>query len=274
MSGLPPRLRRPGVPIPWWTGVVVGVTSIAVVGVVLARTLERDLWASTVRQMWDQPGEVVVALSFFAGAFVLRAIAWRAVLPQLGFGHSLAAIHLSLGANHVLPLRLGEGARVLSVVRRVGVPFDVAAASTITLRAADMVAVVLLGLLAGPAAFLSLVGGLGLAIFVVLMLVAVWSWRWLASLVTRRADAKLPGAMALGASVAAWLAESVLVWFAARWAGLDVVWIDIHTALGEYGTGQCIVEVPAGSPAETRATALWGRRVGIGCRCRAEQYLF
>ena len=116
---------------------------------------------------------------------------------------------------------------MLSVVRRVGVPFDVAAASTITLRAADMVAVVLLGLLAGPAAFLSLVGGLGWVIFVVLMLVAVWSWRWLASLVARRADAKLPGAMALGASVAAWLAESVLVWFAARWAGLDVVWVDI-----------------------------------------------
>lgn len=41
-----------------------------------------------------------------------------------------------------------------------------------------------------------------------------------------------------------------------------VVWIDLHTALGAYGTGQCIVELEEGSDASRRAEALWGARVG------------
>lgn len=42
----------------------------------------------------------------------------------------------------------------------------------------------------------------------------------------------------------------------------EVVWIDIHTALGEYATAQCIVEIPPGSPQLDKAVALWGDLVG------------
>ena len=42
----------------------------------------------------------------------------------------------------------------------------------------------------------------------------------------------------------------------------DITWIDIHTALGEFGTGQCIVEMDQGSPQLAEATNLWGDKVG------------
>jgi hypothetical protein len=40
-----------------------------------------------------------------------------------------------------------------------------------------------------------------------------------------------------------------------------VAWLDIHTALGEYGTAECIVEYPEDSPSLDAANALWGSRV-------------
>ena len=45
-------------------------------------------------------------------------------------------------------------------------------------------------------------------------------------------------------------------------ANRDITWIDIHTALGAFGTGQCIVEMDQGSPQLAAATNLWGDRVG------------
>ena len=59
-------------------------------------------------------------------------------MPDLPFGQAFAAINVSVGANHVLPLRLGEGLRIVSVVRRTSVSLPVATASTVTLRTADM----------------------------------------------------------------------------------------------------------------------------------------
>lgn len=204
----------------------VALISLAVVSLVISRLVDAELWAAAVGQMADRPLEVAVALTAFGLAFVLRAVAWRRVLPKLSFGQALAGIHLALCANHVLPLRLGEGARVMSVARRTDVSLEAATASTVTLRSADMLGVVMLGLLAGPAAFLSLVGPVGWAIFAAMGAVAVLSWRWLRSLVRRRGDVRLPGIVALGASVLAWLAESALVWSAARWAGLEMSWVE------------------------------------------------
>ncbi len=42
----------------------------------------------------------------------------------------------------------------------------------------------------------------------------------------------------------------------------NIIWIDVHTALGEYGTGQCIVELDPDSVMLRRAESLWGDRVG------------
>src|SRR5688572_31112672 len=81
------------------------------------------------------------ALTAYAAAFGLRTWAWRRVLPGLSVGHAWAALHVSLAANHVLPLRMGEAFRPLSVARRTDIGVAPATASTVALRAVDLIAV-------------------------------------------------------------------------------------------------------------------------------------
>ncbi|MEL6985689.1 MAG: lysylphosphatidylglycerol synthase domain-containing protein, partial [Actinomycetota bacterium] len=134
----------------------------------------------------------------------------------------LAGIHVALGANHVLPFRMGEPLRVISAVRRTSIGFEAAGASTVTLRALDLVAVVALGLAAAPAIYLGVVGwGIALAA-VVFGSIAVAGWWWLRSVAARLPDVRMPGVVAIGASLTAWLAEAVLVWQVAGWAGIDL----------------------------------------------------
>lgn len=202
----------------------IGLALGVVATVVMVRAVDGAAFADAAGQAGREPVGVALALGAFGAAFVLRAIAWQRVLPGIGFGQSLAGIHVALGANHLLPFRLGEPLRVLSAVRRAPVGFEAAAASTVTLRAGDMVAVVLLGLLAAPTAFLGLIGWVAWAIFAALGVVAVLGWRWLRAVARHRADVVMPGPLVMGLTVVAWLAESVLVWQVAHWAGLSLSW--------------------------------------------------
>src|SRR5690606_13555223 len=121
-----------------------------------------------------------------------------------------AAINLALGANHVLPMRLGEPFRVVSVVRRTSVCFDAATASTITLRAADIVAVLGLGWFVGPAAFARVVGPWVWAVAAVIAVAGVAGLWWMRSVRGRLAGAiRLPGPLVAAGTVVAWLLESV-----------------------------------------------------------------
>ena len=108
----PLKLLRQRLPLP--IVVLVGVLAGLFAGVIVSRAVDGEL----MRRAWDEaiahPGEVVIASAAFGIAFLLRAIAWQLVLPELSLGHSLAGIHLTLGANHVLPFRLGEP--VLSLI--------------------------------------------------------------------------------------------------------------------------------------------------------------
>ena len=123
-----------------------------------------------------------------------------------------------------MPLRLGEPLRVLSVVRRARISAEAATASTVTLRAADLLAVVVLGLVSAPAVFVDILGVLTwLAVGATAAAVFI-AWRWLARVAARRADVRVPGPGAIGLSVVAWLLEAVLVWQSARWAGLELGW--------------------------------------------------
>lgn len=240
--------------------VVVSVAAVVVVSI----SVDTAAVVDTVGAARDQPGGVAVALGAFGLAFVLRAWAWRLVLPQLGFGHALAGIHLALGGNHVLPLRLGEPLRVASVVRRAGTGLSAATASTVALRATDLLTVVVLGLVAAPAAVAATAGGVLPVAVAAVCAAALVGWLWLRRLAGHRGDIHgyneeasprqavrplgqvlpgaaaislsaanprqrtrplaqvLPGAAAISLSAFAWLAESVLVWQAAHWAGLNV----------------------------------------------------
>ena len=199
---------------------VVAVTALAVV--VVSSAVDGDALARAARAARGEPLRVLAAIAMFGLAFVLRALAWRRVLPGLSFGHALGGIHLALGGNHLLPLRLGEPMRVVSVVRRAGVSLDAATASVVALRSADLLAVVALALVAGPAALAGLSGLRGWPVVAGVAAAALAAWLWLHRLTGQRREVRLPGPTALGLSVAAWLCEAVLVWQAAHWAGLEI----------------------------------------------------
>jgi len=202
----------------------IGVAVGFVAAFIIAPSVDGAAFGGAARQAAEQPAGVIGALAAFGFAFVLRAIAWQRVLPGLPFSHALAGIHISLGANHVLPFRLGEPLRVVSVVRRQRVGLEVATVSTLTLRSADMLTVVVLGLLVAPSAFFGLVGIAGWLLLGVVVLGSLVGWRWLLTIARRRQDVAMPGMIALGLSTVAWLAESILVRQVATWVGIDLSW--------------------------------------------------
>ena len=186
--------------------------------------VDGSAFGEAVSQAVEQPFGMAVALAGFGIAFIFRAVAWRRILPQLPFSHALSAIHLSLGANHVLPFRLGEPLRILSVVRRQRIGLEAATVSTVTLRAADILSVMLVGALVAPSAFFSLVGIVGWVLLAGVLLVSFFGWKWLSSVAQRRADVIMPGPAVLFLSVGAWGAEAILVRQAAMWAGINLSW--------------------------------------------------
>ena len=217
-----------------------------VVTVVLVGSIDLAALETTWERVVAEPGRLAIAMAAFGAAFVLRAIAWRRVLPGLSFGHSLAGVQAALGGNQVLPMRLGEPLRVVSVVKRAGVSAEAATASTITLRAADLLAVVALGLVAAPAAFLDVLGRLTwLAVAATLGAVVV-AWRWLRRVAARRPGVRLPGVVAIVLSIVAWLFETVLVWQSAQWVGLDVGWSDALLVTAVAVASQVVAIAPGG----------------------------
>ena len=202
------------------------IISFVVAGIIIWQLLDYSAFKSALQQAGDKPAEVVIALSAFLIAFILRAVAWKKVLPSITLGHSLAGIHLSLGANHVLPLRLGEPLRVLSITKRSSTSLDAATASTLTLRSADILTLITIGVVIAPSAFSDILGWFGWAIVGLVLAIAIASWRWLKGIVQRNDAVTLPGPTAIGLTSVAWLLESVLVWQSAHWAGLDITWPD------------------------------------------------
>lgn len=198
-------------------GVGVGVLVLAVgylVHVVDARAV-----AEVARAVLTDPLGLGIALACYAAAFGLRSWAWRAILPGLGFGQSWAALHVSLLGNHVLPLRLGEVLRVTSVLRRTPLQPSPVIASAVTLRAADLLGVLVLAVLAVPGLIVGLIGSWWwAAVAVVAAAVALgagWSWR----LARGGAAVRLPTVPVALSVLLAWGLESVVVWQVARLAG-------------------------------------------------------
>ena len=173
--------------------------------------------------VWDSaladPLGSAMALAAFGAAFILRSVAWGRVLPDLDFGQGWAGIHVALLGNHVLPLRLGEPLRIASVVRRAGIDWPRATASTVTLRSADLVAIGLIGGVAGLGAFSAWWATAVVVVGGTVMVAAgvLWVLRLRAA-----KDISIPGPVAIGSTVAAWLLESLVVFQTARWAGVDL----------------------------------------------------
>ncbi|MEM7094163.1 MAG: lysylphosphatidylglycerol synthase domain-containing protein [Actinomycetota bacterium] len=234
-------------------------TAVSIVAIVI---IVRSVDGSALRHAFDEAladgRGMSIALGTFAAAFVVRTIAWLRVVPSLSFGQALAAIHVALGANHVLPFRLGEPLRVVSAVRRDGLGLEAAAASTVTLRAADMLSVVAIGAIVAPSAMFDLLGVAAWICLALITVAAVVGWRWLSAIARRRTDVKLPGVIALSASASAWLLESVLVWQTAHWAGLDPTWSDAVLVTAVAIAAQVAAFAPGGIGSyEAAAVAGW-----------------
>ena len=80
---------------------------LAASGVYLARSVDPAELGGAARAALSEPVAVCGALALYALAFLVRAVVWTRVLPALPLGQALAAIHVSLLGNHVLPFRLG-----------------------------------------------------------------------------------------------------------------------------------------------------------------------
>ena len=128
-------------------------------------------------------------------------------------------MHVALLGNHVLPLRLGEPMRITSVLRRTALPAGPVTASAVTLRAADVLAVLALAAISAPTvlaeAGLWVLGAVGLV-----LVVAAAAVGWLHRLRVAETAVRLPGGRALAATGGAWVLEAAVVWEVARVAGL------------------------------------------------------
>src|SRR5919106_1764009 len=225
-----------------------GLTALAASIGAFALTADLEALGATWKAAASAPAELLAVLVAFGLAFLVRALTWSRVVPGLHPAHALAAVHLSLAGNHLLPLRLGEALRVTSAVRRSGIPVRTATASTVMLRGADLVAALGLAALLGP----QVIGAVaGPAIWLAL---AVGAGVWLGGLfwLRRRATSARAGGLrpsvalvAVGAT-AAWVLESVLVWRAAQWAGLELGFRDAVVVTAVTIAAQALAVAPGG----------------------------
>jgi uncharacterized membrane protein YbhN (UPF0104 family) len=241
-----------------------GLATLAASLVAFALTVDLDALGTTWKSATSAPAELLAVLVAFGLAFVLRALLWSRVVPALRPGDALAAVHISLAANHLLPLRLGEALRVTSAVRRGGLPVRTATASTVMLRGADLVAALGLAALLGPEIVAAVAGP---ARWLVL---ALGAGVWLGGLVWLRRLAGGPlgaglrpsiGLVAAGAT-AAWVLESVLVWRAAQWAGLEIGLSDAVVVTAVTIAAQAVAIAPGGIG--TYEAAAVGAYVALG----------
>ena len=230
--------------------------------------VDRDSLSKSWSAAMNEPFLVFLVAIAFASAFFLRAFAWKKIVPGLSFGHSLEAINLSLGANHLLPLRLGEPLRIVSVVRRARIPFETATASTVTLRSADIVTVVCLGCLAAPGAFVEVVGYWGFAALGLALGLCAFGFLWMRKLQRiNPLSMSLPGPLVFFLTAFAWFAEAAVIWQCARWSGIELTPSEALFVTAVAVASQILAVAPSGfgtyEAASVAAYAILGYDPGV-----------
>ena len=202
---------------------IVGAVALCISLVLIGRAVDMDALAQTWNRATNDPLGIALAATAYLAAFVLRAALWNRVLPGLARLQALAAIHISLAGNHLLPLRLGEALRITSVTKRAGLSLAEATASSVMLRAADVLSIVVLALALGPRFIFESLGPWVWAVLLPAGALWIAGVLWLRRLTASRGVAARSSSVvvALG-SAAAWILESVVMWQAARWAGIEV----------------------------------------------------
>lgn len=229
----------------WAVGAALVVLVTVVAGLVIVRTVDSAALARAFREIVERPMVSLLGLAAFGGAFLVRALVWKRVLPGLTLGHAWAAIHTALLGNHLLPFRLGEPFRVASVVKRARIPAAEASASTVTLRAADLLTVMGLAWILG-ARHISFVGspvvvGAVIAVGIVGLLGLIWVLN-----LRGRDRLRRPGVVEVAGTLAAWVAEAWLILIVARSAGIELPLVDAVLVTSVSVAAQVVAVAPGG----------------------------
>jgi len=236
-------------------GVVLGIAVLIASASYVARAVEAGSLYRVASALLADPVGLALALLVYAGAFALRAWAWQRTMPGLPAAHAWAALHVSLLGNHVLPLRLGEALRVTSVVRRTPLPVGAVAASALTLRAADVLAVLGLAAAAAPAV-LAAAGPWGVLVAVLALGGALGGLAWSRRLRAAGLRVRLPGIAPLAATTLAWVLEAAVVWEVARVAGVGLTLWQAVAVTAATIAAQTVAVTPGGlGTYEAAATA-------------------
>ena len=158
-TSLPALLR--GRPLRWFVAGAV----LAAAAVVIAQAADGALLVSGFADVFRRPQLLALLTSSYAAAFLLRAIAWRALLGRTAagvrVGRLLAILHAALLANHALPVKAGEVLRPF-LGARAGITATDATVSTVAARLLDFAA-----LFAIAAALIPLTAGIdGLTVLI------------------------------------------------------------------------------------------------------------
>jgi uncharacterized membrane protein YbhN (UPF0104 family) len=254
MTGTAPR--RTGRRTPSALRAVLGMAVLVAAVLYLATVVEMPELGAAASALVTDPLGLAAALACYAVAFVLRARAWSATLHGLSFGQSWAAVHVSLAGNHVLPFRLGEALRVTSVQRRTSLATRPVVASAIAMRAADLVAVLALALLAVPGLVLGLAGKWVWLILPLLAGVLIASLGWIRRLRRSGAAVRTPLPHVAAAALAAWVLESAVVWQVSNSAGLELTFFQAVAITAVTIAAQTVALTPGGIGSyEAAATA-------------------
>jgi uncharacterized membrane protein YbhN (UPF0104 family) len=233
--------------IPMWLAWTAGLSFTVASAWFLRSSFDSSAMEANWEAIKGAPMAVLIVMAVYFAAFALRAVVWRNVVPGLPFGHALAAIHLAIAGNHVLPLRLGEALRVTSVVKRTSLSLKEATASSLTLRAADALALAGLLVVLGPGLALPrLAGAFGVLTLTLLAVLGGGLW-WMKKL--RKLDTsalRMPGSFVALGSLAAWLLESVVIWQAAHWAGIPISATDAVLVTAATIFSQVLAVAPGG----------------------------
>src|SRR5687768_5122087 len=84
---------------------LVGLLAFGLSLLFIVLTVDTDALGRSWDRAWHDPSGILLAAAAYLAAFGLRALLWNRVLPGLSPSHALAAIHVSLAGNHILPFR-------------------------------------------------------------------------------------------------------------------------------------------------------------------------
>ena len=254
-----------------WPALLGAATVTLACVVVVARFLDESEWVATIGRLAAAPEWAVLLLVAYTLAFWLRALAWKQLIGNQQRAAELFSVLLAaLSLNHLLPLKIGDAARVYFLSAK-GVGTARSAASTAVARLIEFATLVTIAVVAAslhPALSVPsiqpsppLMAG-GLAVILGALLAAsslVRDGARVASGTAARARSFLsdfiqsargigprPVATAALLTSASWLLESVVLLAVARAAGVELALFPCLAITSVTLIGQAVPLTPGG----------------------------